>query len=59
MRADKKSRAGRLRFVLPTRIGHAETVEGVPEKLVRRILEFAPRRSVASARAAASLRTAR
>jgi 3-dehydroquinate synthase len=52
MRADKKSRGGKLRFVLPTRIGHAETVEGVPEKLVRRILEFAPRRAAASARPA-------
>jgi 3-dehydroquinate synthase len=39
MRADKKSRGGRLRFVLPTRIGHAETVSGVPENLVRRVLD--------------------
>jgi 3-dehydroquinate synthase len=52
MRADKKSRDGRLRFVLPTRIGHAETVEGVPEKLVLRVLEFAPRRAAADARTA-------
>jgi 3-dehydroquinate synthase len=52
MRADKKSRDGRLRFVLPTRIGRAETVEGVPEKLVLRVLEFAPRRAAADARTA-------
>ncbi|MGB6546401.1 MAG: 3-dehydroquinate synthase [Candidatus Acidiferrales bacterium] len=43
MRADKKSRGGKLRFVLPTRIGHAETVDGVPETLVRRTLEHLPR----------------
>jgi 3-dehydroquinate synthase len=45
MRADKKSRGGKLRFVLPTRIGHAETVEGVPEPLVRRVLDAMPRLS--------------
>jgi 3-dehydroquinate synthase len=50
MRADKKSRGGRLRFVLPTRIGHAETVDGVPEKLVRRVLESMPRSGVRAAR---------
>jgi 3-dehydroquinate synthase len=52
MRSDKKSRGGRLRFVLPTRIGHAETVEGVPEKLVLRVLEFAPRRAAVEVRSA-------
>ena len=35
MRRDKKSLAGRLRFVLPTRIGHVELVEGVEEEAVR------------------------
>jgi 3-dehydroquinate synthase len=49
MRADKKSRAGKLRFVLPTRIGHAETVEGVPEVLVRRVLDAMPRFAVGAA----------
>jgi 3-dehydroquinate synthase len=34
MFSDKKVRAGRLRFVLPTRIGHAEVVENVPEAAV-------------------------
>lgn len=29
MRLDKKSSAGRLRFVLPTRMGHVELVDGV------------------------------
>jgi 3-dehydroquinate synthase len=50
MRADKKSRGGRLRFVLPSRIGHAETVGGVPEKLVRRVLERMARSGVRAAR---------
>jgi 3-dehydroquinate synthase len=44
MRADKKSRGGRLRFVLPTRIGHAKTVGGVSEELVRRVLDAQTKR---------------
>ncbi|RLS56238.1 MAG: 3-dehydroquinate synthase [Planctomycetota bacterium] len=39
MRLDKKSEAGLLRFVLPTRMGHVELVDGVDEALVRRVLE--------------------
>jgi 3-dehydroquinate synthase len=31
MRLDKKSVGGKLRFVLPTKLGHVETVAGVPE----------------------------
>jgi len=38
MRRDKKSQAGKLRFVLPTRLGHVELVDGVPESLVREVL---------------------
>jgi 3-dehydroquinate synthase len=38
MRLDKKSLDGRLRFVLPTRIGHVELVDDVPETLVREVL---------------------
>lgn len=38
MRRDKKAAAGRLRFVLPTRMGHVELVDGVPESLVREVL---------------------
>ena len=38
MRLDKKSEAGKLRFVLPTRMGHVELVDGVAEPLVREIL---------------------
>lgn len=38
MRRDKKSLAGRLRFVLPNRIGHVDLVDGIPENLVRRAL---------------------
>jgi 3-dehydroquinate synthase len=38
MRRDKKAQAGQLRFVVPTRLGHVELVEGVPESLVREVL---------------------
>lgn len=38
MRRDKKSLSGRLRFVLPNRIGHVDLVDGIPENLVRRAL---------------------
>lgn len=38
MRLDKKSVGGQLRFVLTTRIGHVELVDGVAEELVRTIL---------------------
>ncbi len=39
MRLDKKSEAGKLRFVLPTRMGNVELVDGVDEDVVRRVLE--------------------
>ena len=39
MRLDKKSESGKLRFVLPTRMGSVELVEGVDEGLVRKVLE--------------------
>jgi 3-dehydroquinate synthetase len=38
MRSDKKTRAGKLRFVLTGGLGKAETVAGVPVSAVRRIL---------------------
>ena len=38
MARDKKTIGGRLRFVLPTRIGHVELVDGVEPALVRSIL---------------------
>lgn len=38
MRTDKKTRAGRLRFILPRAIGKVEAVEGIPEKLVSRVI---------------------
>jgi 3-dehydroquinate synthase len=38
MKLDKKSVAGRLRFVLPTRMGHVELVDDVPEEDVRAVL---------------------
>ncbi len=38
MQRDKKALHGRLRFVLPTRIGHVELVSDVPEAAVRAVL---------------------
>jgi len=38
MRRDKKAVGGRLRFVLPDRLGHVELVGNVPEEAVRRSL---------------------
>ena len=38
MYRDKKTEAGKLRFVLPTRMGHVELVDGVSETLVRNVL---------------------
>ena len=39
MRRDKKAAAGRMRFILPTRIGEVELFDDVPESLVRDVLE--------------------
>lgn len=41
MARDKKSLGGRLRFVLPSRLGQVELVDGVPEPLVRQVLAAA------------------
>ena len=38
MRRDKKARAGRLRFVLPTRLGEVRLFDDVPEADVREVL---------------------
>jgi 3-dehydroquinate synthase len=38
MFTDKKVRGGKLRFILPTRIGNAEIVENVPDDAVRQAL---------------------
>lgn len=38
MQRDKKATAQGLRFVLPTRMGHVELVENVPEQMVREVL---------------------
>jgi len=38
MGRDKKTVDGRLRFVLPSRIGHVELVDGIDAALVRRVL---------------------
>jgi 3-dehydroquinate synthase len=39
MQLDKKTVGGRLRFVLPTRLGHVELVDGVAEDAVRAVLD--------------------
>jgi 3-dehydroquinate synthase len=39
MRRDKKNRGGRLRFVLPTRIGEVVVVDAVDESDVRAVLQ--------------------
>jgi len=38
MRLDKKTTAGQLRFVLPSRMGQVELVDDVPEELVRELV---------------------
>ncbi len=40
MRTDKKAQHGKLRFVLPTRLGHVELVDGVSVAEVRRALRW-------------------
>lgn len=42
MHSDKKTRAGRLRFVLAPRIGKAVSKDGVPLDVLERVLHFAP-----------------
>jgi 3-dehydroquinate synthase len=42
MRSDKKSRAGKIRFVLSAKIGAARSYEGVSLAAVERVLQFAP-----------------
>jgi 3-dehydroquinate synthetase len=42
MRTDKKAAAGRLRFVLPRRLGEVALFDDVPEDDVRRVLESFP-----------------
>jgi 3-dehydroquinate synthase len=39
MRRDKKAVAGKMRFILPTRIGEVKLFDDVPEPLVRDVLE--------------------
>jgi 3-dehydroquinate synthase len=42
MYSDKKTRAGKLRFVLAPKIGKAESHEDVPMETLERVLHFAP-----------------
>ena len=42
MYSDKKTRAGKLRFVLVPKIGKAESHENVPIETLERVLHFAP-----------------
>jgi 3-dehydroquinate synthetase len=39
MRGDKKALAGRLRFVLPRRLGEVALFDDIPEDAVRQVLE--------------------
>jgi len=48
MRADKKTRAGRLRFVLTPRIGKARSYDDIPLDLVECVLHFAPQLATCS-----------
>jgi 3-dehydroquinate synthase len=43
MRADKKAKFGKVRFVLSPRLGTAKSSDGVPEKTAIRVLRFGPR----------------
>jgi len=43
MRADKKTRGNKLRFVLSKKIGKAATYENVPLAAVKHALHFAPK----------------
>jgi 3-dehydroquinate synthetase len=42
MKSDKKTRAGKLRFVLAPRIGKARSYDNVPLNAIERVLRFAP-----------------
>lgn len=42
MRADKKTKFGKVRFVLSSRLGHARTYDGIPEKAAICVLRFGP-----------------
>jgi 3-dehydroquinate synthase len=43
MQSDKKTRAGKLRFVLTPQIGKARSYDHVPLNALERVLRFAPR----------------
>jgi 3-dehydroquinate synthase len=43
MRADKKTKFGKVRFVLSPRVGLAKSYDEVPEKAAIRVLRFGPR----------------
>jgi len=45
LRSDKKTRNGRVHFVLPTEIGKAEVVDDVPEEVALEVVEQIRRRS--------------
>jgi 3-dehydroquinate synthetase len=48
LRSDKKTRNGRVHFVLPSAIGKVEVVTDVPEEIVLAAVEQIRRRSRAS-----------
>jgi 3-dehydroquinate synthase len=55
MRSDKKARFGKLRFVLSPRIGKARSYDSIDERLVKRVLHFAPQLLAAYAAAHATI----
>jgi 3-dehydroquinate synthase len=42
MRADKKARAGKIRFVLSPRIGQARSYDGISAEILQRVLQLGP-----------------
>jgi 3-dehydroquinate synthase len=56
MRSDKKSREGKLRFVLTKRIGQAASYDSVPEQTVESVLRFAPQLTKVGAKLPAAFR---
>jgi 3-dehydroquinate synthase len=51
MRADKKTKFGKVRFVLSPRLGRAQTYDGVAEKAAICVLRFAPQMLLRNANA--------
>jgi 3-dehydroquinate synthase len=55
MRSDKKTKFGKVHFVLSPRLGHAQSYEGVSEKAAISVLRFGPQLILKSMRPARNL----